>query len=159
GGESPFRFYFLDARKGAVPTAAEGVAHLRRVVRWQEETNLYAEKAAPLVIYYGRTNDPHWGWFTTRENRETIAGDLASWDRCWDQKATGSRAAPIRFAGGTGLQLQQALREAGPAACLLHPDTLKGLGDPLKQQLGIPADLVGPGAAYERWKRTPAYQE
>jgi serine/threonine-protein kinase len=159
GGESPHCFYFLDARREAVPTAAEGVAHLRRVVRWQEKTNLYAEKTALLVIYYGRTNDPHWGWLTTPVSRETIAGDLASWDLFWELKATGSRAAPIRFVGGTGLRLQQALREAGPAACLLHPDTLKGLDDPLKQQLGIPADLVGPGAAYEGWKRTPAYQE
>jgi hypothetical protein len=27
------------------------------------------------------------------------------------------------------------------------------------KDLGADVDLVGPGAAYERWRQTPAYQE
>jgi hypothetical protein len=159
GGEKPFFINFLDGRKGTVPTTTEGTAYLRRVFRWREEANLYPEQAPLLRVAYGKTDDPYWGWFTPPAKTETVVGDLATWERFWGLKDTGSRAATIQYAGGAGLPLQQALRKTGPAAYLLHPDTLKGLDDKMKEQVGISADLVGPGAAYERWKRTPAYQE
>ena len=45
-----------------------------------------------------------------------------------------------------------------PADCRLAADSLgkgKGKGG---NDLGANVDLVGPGAAYERWKKTPAYE-
>ena len=41
----------------------------------------------------------------------------------------------------------------------LRPDSPgRGLG-PGRKDLGAPVDEVGPGPAYERWQKTPDYQE
>jgi hypothetical protein len=49
---------------------------------------------------------------------------------------------------------------------LVTPDDFRLRGDsagyragPDGKDLGADVDLVGPGAAYERWKQTPEYQQ
>jgi hypothetical protein len=147
---------FLDSRKGSIPTAEEGCEHLRRVVRWDEAGNLYAEKVPPLRLSYGRTKDL-WAWYDQREETATVAADLVAWNRFWQLEDTRCRAEWVAYRGGAGQQLLQAYRETGPDAFLLHADLRKRLGVNDTDAPGIPAGLVGPGAAYERWKGTPGY--
>ena len=41
----------------------------------------------------------------------------------------------------------------------LRPDSAGYQAGKDKKELGADVDLVGPGAAYERWKKTPEYQQ
>jgi serine/threonine protein kinase/tetratricopeptide (TPR) repeat protein len=147
---------FLDSRKGTIPTGEEGGEHLRRVLRWEEAGNLYAEKVPPLRVSYGKTKEL-WAWYDQRQQTATVAADLAAWNRFWQLEDPRSRAEWVAYRGGAGQQLLQAFRETGPDAFLLHADLRKRLGVEDTDVPGIPAGLVGPGAAYERWKRTPDY--
>ena len=88
------------------------------------------------------------------------AKDLADWNRFWHQTDTGSTEGVVRFQGGD--LLQRTLTDAeklSPEDFRLRADSAGYHAGPDGKDLGADVDLVGPGPAYERWKKTPEYQE
>jgi hypothetical protein len=88
------------------------------------------------------------------------ARDLADWNRFWNQSDTGSVEGDVRFQGGDLHQRALIAPEKLTAEDYrLRPDSAGYQAGPDGKDLGADIDLVGPGAAYERWKTTPEYQE
>jgi hypothetical protein len=120
------------------PTSAEVEDLLRQVVIWREDRNLYPEDVGFLKLTCGqKTIQP------LRPSRPYQT--LAAWEAFCGLKDTGSLQGRI-------------LLQPDPADGRLEPGSAgKGAG-PDGKDLGADVDLVGPGAAYERWKQTPEYQ-
>jgi hypothetical protein len=80
---------------------------------------------------------------------------LADWNQLWGLTNTGSvqgRIAYARSEFGPNDRLD-------PSDFRLKPGSAgKGAGKDVRD-IGPDIDLVGPGAAYERWKQTPEYQQ
>jgi hypothetical protein len=86
--------------------------------------------------------------------------DRADWDRFWTQKDTGSVEGDIRFQGGDLVTRALATPEKLTAEDFrLRPDSVGYRAGKDGKDLGADVDLVGPGPAYERWKKTPEYQQ
>ena len=133
--------------KGARETDAEAL--LRRVVTWSEKRNMYAPGAASM----------HWtvDWQPEKPHGPTT---LVDWNRYWKQTGTGSLEGRVSFAGGNLLaQRTSAPEKLTPDDFRLRPDSAGYQAGKDKQDLGADVDLVGPGAAYERWKKLPEYQQ
>ena len=85
---------------------------------------------------------------------------LAEWDQFWGVTGTGAIQGSFRYDGGNVYtRLERAPAELTPADFRLRADSAGYRAGPDGQDLGADVDLVGPGAAYERWKQTPAYQQ
>jgi hypothetical protein len=122
---------------------AEAEALFRQLVAWRERRNVYTEPATFLRLY---SRD---GELTPTRPRTT----LADWEEFRGLKDTGSVQGPIRFrtnvAPGAG---------TAPDDLRLRPDSKGYRAGDGGRDLGADIDLVGPGPAYERWKKTPDYQ-
>jgi hypothetical protein len=128
---------------------AEVEAVLPRLLRLDEQRNLYSTDVRMLEM--GLITEPLPGARSLK---------LADWQRLWNQENTGSLEGDIRFAGGNLIERARTAPELLTAADYrLHPDSAGYRAGPDGKDLGADIDLVGPGAAYERWKKTPAYQE
>jgi hypothetical protein len=130
-------------------TIGEAEAWLPRRVEWREERNLYQVRNA--LLWLEIQNGPE---------IETSRGkDLVDWNRFWGLKDTGSSQGVIHFHGGD-------LRaKANADAMKLSPEDFRLRADSAgyragkdSKDLGADVDLVGPGPAYERWKKTPEYR-
>jgi WD40 repeat protein len=128
--------------------AKEAQARLGQLVAWSEQNNVYPQSVSLLGLY-GKPPEP------------LPAGKgLADWDRFWGVKDTASVPGEIRYRGGdlrsrAVTQLEQVAAEdfrlqAGSPG---HGAAKGGL------DLGADVDLVGPGPAYERWKKAPEYRQ
>jgi serine/threonine protein kinase len=131
--------------------ASNTQALLGRLVTWSEQNNVYPEAVGLLGYYVAGTGIP----------KALPAGkSLADWNSFWDVKDTAAVRGDIRYRGGdlrsrSLTQLEQATAEDFRLA---DGSPGKGAG-PGGKDLGADVELVGPGAAYERWKQTPQYQE
>jgi hypothetical protein len=86
--------------------------------------------------------------------------DLAAWNQLWSKLDTASVAGKVRFIGGDlSIKANTALEQIKPEDFRLRADSAGYRADKEDKDLGADVDLVGPGAAYERWKKTPDYQE
>src|SRR5262249_11734719 len=86
--------------------------------------------------------------------------DLAGWQRYWDLKDTKSLAGEPGYRGGDPFAPALADLPALPPHDFRLPSDSPGAGaGPNGEDLGADVTLVGPGEAYERWKKTPAYQD
>jgi hypothetical protein len=66
----------------------------------------------------------------------------------------------VFFQGGDLLaKAESAPEKITPADFRLRPDSAGYQAGKDKKDLGADVDLVGPGKAYERWKKTPEYQQ
>ena len=129
------------------PNDAE--AWVRRRLEWREEGNCYQVNLRQLIQIRSE------GVVHTTSHRS-----LADWDRFWGSKETRSPEGVVRFRGGD--LNARVVADAGKLALgefRLRPDSAGYRAGPDGKDLGADIDLVGPGAAYERWKRTPDYQE
>jgi hypothetical protein len=135
-------------------SAPEAEAFLAALVSLHEQHNVYT--AGTRMLHHA----------VFRKTRrvtllEAAKGkDLAGWNLLWKQSDTGSFEGVIRFQGGD--LLQKAL--TAPATLTLEdfrlrPDSAGYQAGPNGKDLGADVDLVGPGPAYERWKKTPEYQQ
>ncbi len=125
-------------------------AHCRASCFWQEEGSLYSNAGFLGVIDEAMN--------LTRPQR--VAASLEDWNRFWGHdSSTALEGAPV-FHGGDIYGIAQ-LGNATLASqdFRLRPDSPGYRAGPDGKDLGADIDLVGPGAAYERWKRTPEYQE
>jgi serine/threonine protein kinase len=119
---------------------------LQRLMEWREESNLYADKAPLLRVWVKGGHGPARQWDT-----------LADWKRVWRLAADDSRQGRARYQGGS--KLYTAPEQLTPDDFRLRPDSAGYRAGKDGKDLGADIDLVGPGPAYERWKRTPAYQQ
>ena len=73
---------------------------------------------------------------------------------------TDSQEGRVRFKGGNLLaKLMNTPEQLTPDDFRLRPDSAGYRAGKDGKDLGADVDLVGPGAAYERWKKTPEYQQ
>jgi serine/threonine protein kinase len=128
--------------------------HLRQIVAWREERNVYGDGAPLLGLSIGPMQSFK-SLPTTRPMR-TMAAYNEFWRQADDQSVHGT----IHFQGG------DLFAKAELASTPLTHDDLR-LSEqsagrhaaPDGNDLGPNLDLVGPGPAYERWKSTPGYEE
>jgi hypothetical protein len=132
-------------------SAAEMEALLQRLVDWRDENNLYSQAGGDLLVL--------------TLNHQPIPQarapkSLADWNEFWQLTGTGSRQGLIQRKGGDiWATMARTPERVSPEDFRLvrgTPGQGQGSGG---RDLGADVDLVGPGAAYERWKETPEYQQ
>jgi hypothetical protein len=116
--------------------------YLTRLVGWHDRRNIYGMTASWLEFESEQTAET-----------ETLATTLDQWNQLWGVEGSGSSE------GDVGLKLESALVAITPDDFRLRPDSAGYRAGPDGKDLGADVDLVGPGEAYERWKRTPEYQQ
>lgn len=85
---------------------------------------------------------------------------LADWQRFWKTGKADAIEGRVKYQGGdliakTALTPEQITAED----FRLRPDSAGFRAGKDGKDLGADIDLVGPGKAYERWQKTPAYQQ
>ncbi len=129
-----------------IRTPADAAALLQKMVDLKDRGNVYG----------GNTN-----LFTTATPL-TIESEtkFSKWNDLWETAASDSRQGAIHFQGGELRSRAMVHAEEITAADfrLRAGSAGKGAGDG-GRDLGADVDLVGPGPAYERWKKMPAYQQ
>ena len=127
----------------------EADGFLRRFLQWRGEHNAY---------FFPRGFLTH-SLDSKRGSANTIK-DLDEWRRFWGSPESGSVQGSVKFQGGDLLaRAASAPDQLTPEDFRLRPDSAGYRAGPDGKDLGADIDLVGPGPAYERWKRTPAYQQ
>jgi len=135
---------------GRARPSAEVVQLLPRLVAWRPERNLYRPAEAFLTLSTIAEQPPR--------PAPGVRG-LAGWKRLWGTADGESRERRPRFQGGDPLARSSRDPERLSAADFrLDPDSPGKGACKSGRDLGADVDLVGPGVAYERWKKTPAYQ-
>ena len=85
---------------------------------------------------------------------------LDEWRQFSGSAERGCIQGSVKFQGGDLLaRAATAPEQLTPEDFRLRPDSAGYRAGPDGKDLGADIDLVGPGPAYERWKKTPAYQE
>jgi hypothetical protein len=129
-------------------SAGEAETLLPRLVGLTEQQNLYSSGTKMLRLA------ADWNLL-----EGTRGQDLADWNLLWKQKDTGSLAGDIRFQGGDlTVRALTAPEKLTAEDFRLRPDSAGYHAGKDGKDLGADVDLVGPGPAYERWKKTPDYQ-
>jgi hypothetical protein len=122
----------------------------QHLVQWREQQNLFAAGSGLL----GTT-----GIDDARLQCDSV-NDLESWNRFLGLTDTGSIWGEVIYKGGDLLdKARNAPEELTPEDFRLTPDSAGYQAGPDGKDLGADVDLVGPGEAYHRWKKTPEYQE
>jgi hypothetical protein len=134
---------------GYLPADA-AAALLPRVVEWREDRNLHGENAGLLLLS---------GDLKTLPGGQRLR-TLADWQRLWSLKGTSSLLGRVRFRGGdVAHEAYVTPRQVTPGDFALAARSPgKGAAEGGKD-VGAEVDLVGPGAAYERWKKSPEYSD
>jgi hypothetical protein len=85
---------------------------------------------------------------------------LDDWKRFWRVDQFDAQIGQAKFQGGDVVARAASSPELlTPKDFRLREDSAGYRAGPDGEDLGADVDLVGPGAAYERWKNTPEYQE
>jgi hypothetical protein len=147
--------WFYDDAKSL--TVDEAQQLLRRLMAWREERNLYRNGISfQKMVRVPKPGDRE------RASEEVMPSGrtLADWQRLWGSPDSGSMQGVIRYEGGDVLAKTEASpARVAPADFRLRADSAGyGAGKDGKD-LGADVELVGPGTAYEGWKKTPQYQQ
>src|SRR5262249_20440495 len=110
--------------------AIETLRQMQKMLVWSDDANLYAAPKGWVRVGYQFKELPH----------GQLIDDLPAWRQLWNITPTSSVVGAPRFAPKT-FRLQR----DSPGRRLAANG----------RDAGIDSDIVGPGAAYERWKRTP----
>jgi hypothetical protein len=123
---------------------------LRRHYEWKGERNVYAVDG-----WFGRGPRPEKYWQPIAELK-----GLDDWRRFWGTTEAGSAEGRVRYEGGDLLaRLAAEPDKLTPEDFRLRADSAGYRAGKDGKDLGADVDLVGPGAAYERWKKTPEYRQ
>jgi hypothetical protein len=146
-------FYFSSEESfpaRAQPTSPEQVAEAaRRLINWQDRGNLYRVGGCSVK----------WGAFRNQEFPARLKSPT-DWSQFWEDPDASCQEGQIRYAGGNlRARLTAQPDMLTPNDFRLRPDSAGYRAGPDGKDLGADVDLVGPGAAYERWQKTPAYQQ
>lgn len=131
-----------------LPTA-KAESFLARVFSWQDRDNVYS---AGRDRVFWSTNAPGGG--------PPSPTSLAEWKRFWADPDSKCQEGQIRFRGGDlGSRLVKAPEQITLDDFRLRADSAGFHAGKEGKDLGADVDLIGPGEAYEGWKKTPAYQQ
>jgi formylglycine-generating enzyme required for sulfatase activity len=115
----------------------------RHMLEWHDRLNIYHEGAAR--VFKTAPSGPR---------------NLLEWRAFWNSSEVDAREGAIRFVeSDVRAKLESAPDIISPADFRLREDSAGYRARPDGKDLGADIDLVGPGEAYERWKKTPAYQQ
>jgi serine/threonine protein kinase len=129
------------------PQPEEAKALLLRMLTWRDRGNLYIPGGSLLLW-----NEPPKG-----VAREIGPRSLADWKKVWASGDADAVEGRVKYQGGDLLaKLRDAPEKLTPEDFRLRADSP---GYKAGKDLGADVDLVGPGAAYGRWKKTPEYQQ
>jgi hypothetical protein len=121
---------------------------LKRLFAWSDQENLYQVTNAFLSV----SDDTGM--------RDLGAKTLSEWKGFWGQPDAMIHEGPVHYQGGNlTSRLQVAPEQLAPTDFRLRPDSAGYRAGKDGKDLGADVDLVGPGPAYERWKKTPEYQQ
>ncbi len=125
---------------------------LPRAVLWDGDANLYNAEDRRLLQFYvdgSPVGEP-----------TTPLRSLADWKRFWGAEEAGSLEGRARLSGGDLYsRLEKEPERLTPEDFRLRPDSPGYRAGKDGKDLGADLDLVGPGPAYDRWKKTPEYQQ
>jgi hypothetical protein len=124
---------------------------ISRLFRWEERGNVYARTFESFIGLHGSSDTP---------NQVTgLLKDVAEWDAFWGLKETGTLRDTVRLRGDPRALVEETPDDIIPDDFRLRPESAGYRAGQDGKDLGADVDLVGPGAAYERWKQTPQYQQ
>jgi hypothetical protein len=118
------------------------------MVGWRGEGNVYPPGRRSIQ------------WHEPGRTSYTLGpAELAGWDPSWD-RADRELSGRVKSVGG---DLRSRIGRGADRLVgedfRLRPDSAGYRAGPGGKDIGADVDLVGPGAAYERWKATPDYQQ
>jgi serine/threonine protein kinase len=144
-----FATLYFEERKDNPLAPGEAEAFIRRLIDLREQGNVFPRGVRMLQM------------MVDKARREDARGqDLADWDRFWGHEKTGSVEGDIRFQGGNLVTRAHIAPEGITAEDFrLRSDSAGYRASKNGKDIGADVDLVGPGVAYERWKKTPDYQQ
>ena len=135
--------------------AAEAEAALPRFVSWRERRNVYPARPRQFLLLSSAGSGEVLG-------TPVAAADLATtadWARYWAVENADSAQGVVRYEGGDVMARARSDPEkVRPPDFRLRRDSAGKAPGEAGRDLGADVDLVGPGAAYEAWKKTPDYQ-
>ena len=136
----------------AVPKPADAEGLLRSLLTWQDRGNLYREGSASV------------NWcIESLVPKATFPLDgkaPADWKRLLNDPQAEVTEGRLRYSGGDILaRADKAPEQLTPLDFRLRPNSAGYRAGKDGKDLGADVDLVGPGPAYERWKKTPEYQQ
>jgi hypothetical protein len=135
---------------GPVLSVEQAESWLTHQVVWREARNLYRQTTVPLLEF--RLDE-----VKTAASR---CERLRDWERFWSLVDTGSQEGTIRFECGDIVgKARSNLGQLTPEDFRLRSDSAGFRAGNDGKDLGADVGLVGPGPAYERWKKTPEYRE
>jgi serine/threonine protein kinase len=143
--DTSWNVFFLNQWQKEPVGGAEAQKLARQLLRWDLRRNLYSEGKPPMVFRHH---------FKVQEEAPDIS--LDDWKEFWGQPQEGALQSAIAFQGG---DVKHRLAKALPADFWLTPGSAGARTTPQGKDLGADMDLVGPGIAYERWKKTPEYEK
>jgi hypothetical protein len=128
---------------------------LTRLVTWREDRNLYVLPRDQALLWLRQSP----------EKPNTIPSSaptktMADWKSFWGMDQLDSKRGNAKFQGGDLVAKAKLTPELlAPEDFRLRPDSDGYRAGKDGKDLGADVDLVGPGPAYERWKKTPEYQQ
>jgi hypothetical protein len=129
----------------------EAEAVLPRLMDWHDQGNVYSKGIRHFVT-----------WHYPVPELPVPDGSIKSWKE-WLQfgnATSGSVQGFLRYRGGNILaKLNMEAEKVTAEDCRLRPESAGYRAVKGGHDLGIQADLVGPGPAYGRWRKTPRYQK
>jgi hypothetical protein len=135
---------------GKFRSPADAERRLAQVAGWKGERNLYS------VTKYLALWTPEQGFYDPAKPVET----LSNWREYWGTDEVDSITGNVRYKGGDLLaRLQSSPDKLTAEEFRLRQDSAGYRAGKDGKDLGADVDLVGPGAAYERWKKSPEYQQ
>jgi hypothetical protein len=139
---------FLAKHKGFEPEKS-GEALLRSLMDWNERENLHAPGSAYLTWVMDQALKP-----------SKRVRTFAEWQQFWGLAGTGSLEGVAKYQSGDVLaKFATDPDRLMPEDFRLRPDSPGYRAGKDGKDLGADVDLVGPGPAYVRWKKTPEYQQ
>ena len=140
----------VEHREAKLRPPGDAVAWLPRLVAWEAEENLYSVEGSYVLLGIG------WGV----GERHTAIKSLKDWKQLWASPEKESLEGHARYQGGDlSSRLAVAPEKITPLDFRLRANSLGYRASKERKDLGADVDMVGPGKAYERWKRTPEYQQ
>jgi hypothetical protein len=127
----------------------EAETEFQKMIQWDDARNVFTPGASSISwLISGGFDAPHG------------PKSLSSWKKLWGNLDADALEGQVRYQGGN----LSGLLAAGPDKLTaehfrLRPDSAGYRAGKDGKDLGADVDLVGPGPAYERWKKTPAYQQ
>jgi hypothetical protein len=145
-----FFFYSKTVVKGKSLVGAEVEVALTRQVRWRMHDNLLPEDV-PMGKFY--TSSP-WAAIPGMRERTT----LKDWDQLWGLRPNHSIQGRPGYEGGDLFtRLREAPAEVQAEDFKLTSDS-PGWRGPGRRDLGADVNDLGPGPAYDRWRKSAGYR-